>query len=539
MLSEKTEIIRVKEWLGQKMREYLDYSIRTGNTDSIILPIEDIFSSSEEGNQIRETLILETKSAIEEVYTVNIERDIAIDYKLVYYGLLLSGLCYIIDIGDDYLRKDLYTLSIESLYNGYDESLLVGKDINEDIADKIGKIIYSINNGNRLLKTLIKDRNYTSGIFTVRYDKAYHIDGDMRMHYTPVTPNGTIDLNSIVLIPKEVYEWVQHRLIEHIHSGVFLVCEENRKSLVSLNPVVLKSIYEEERLQELLKVADISSSISIPEIGASRYTRGTRTFNLESIDKIIPLSDSSVEKVLKKEPLHIGGIEIQFDLIDIDVRGAKRYLKEKLNYDSLDQEQKNRVDAYTDEKAYRYLKSKGVDFKGYSEKFGKLNKQIILPDTEEELRQLLWSGIYEITLLTRKGESKLICSSNENIIEEIYGEDYRIYCNSENSRLREFYRKLVYCYRAGDPGGLRKLIERDMFIKFGISLARLELESGATPESIIKSLEQEVGSMKESTQNSMQILTTCLTDKKPKVGYGRNLLRSFYLDNVLKIVKLR
>lgn len=519
-------------------------------SDSIILDFRDMLKcSGDEGMRRYYELVASSQDIIYQSYGIRVSKDSVMYDKLAYYGLLFSGLCYVINTETG--KKELYTLDEDTLKDMYYDGIIVAKDLKEDASTKCGEITHIIRTGSKIVKTLSRGRDGSeklNGVHAIRLDKAYHIDDEMWMHYTLVNPTGTLNTSTNVIFPKETLDVCANMLINILKEHCYLCIQGDKVRIITGNEKVLELYYGKERMTKLVEehFKWTDDYIEVPVLGQSIYDKGYTRVYLEQVDKMYEIAlNLCTVSYTKNNPITFTGASLDHSVIHKDVRGAKKFLKGYMNYDSLDDAKKHRLDCDTDTEAYRYIRDKGIKgFHSYGELFGNERVNIQVPLEEKDMRKILESGIFEIELLTKKGKKTLICSSNQAEIERIYGEDYRIYCNSFSSRVSELYRRLEYQIKVGNVEGAKNIIANEMTKKYGITPANLilrgrYLEEPFTLRNIIDALQEMCGNVKESTQNAYQILTTCLTDTKPKNGAGRNLLRSFYLSSVLKITQLK
>lgn len=544
MLSNSVNVAEFIGFLESRMCDYMFSTLGNGQGDILLPPITIL----DEGNlpQCVYRAFIESATLLNDIYCGG--RYLAIDderpLQCYMYAMLFHECVYGINIETG--EKKLYTLSESVLRKGLYESMWTSVDGKSDIDLKVQRMIENIRGNNKVTETIYNGGNY---VYAYRLDRAFHIRDDRSMHYTPVAPRTFIDLNTEVLIPYSVYKNLTQFLINSMEKSVYSVKYGNRVTMATYNKKVLDIIFDGKRASELLSKCEEYTQedlfeFSVPNLLASVYSDGTNRYTLEGISNTRIMSLAELDAMLKGEKFYIYNQEIDFSLRDVDVRGAKNYLKDKLGYENLSDDRKAIVDSYTDTEAYRYLqtKTKGkIDTYGTRLKLPKEGVKVDIPMTEREFRALLQEGVYEIEFYSRRGLRKLVCTGNNGIVELVYGEDYRIYCNSENSIIKEFYNSLKYYIKTDSSGYYaRYYIFENMTKKFGLTYEMFGLETPDRVESvdlntIAMKLEDAVKDIRDSTQNAKQILVTCLTDRKPKEGAGRNLTRSLYLETVRSV----
>lgn len=475
--------------------------------------------------------------------------------QCIMYGLLLNNLVYGIDVETG--EKKIYTLSKMHLNSMLKDGLLA-EDTGKDVHSKTEKMIRSIESNSKI-KQSFKTNNL---LYAYRLDDCKHEGTDFRKHFKPMSPRDFIDLNKTVLVPMQIYDVLSEEYLRLLEGKniVYVETSDGRVGLFSLNREIQLMLFDKKRkatkgrdkeLMELLKSSintgtdiDRYSSMAIANLTASAYSSGVNRLSIDSIAVSYVLNKEESIKFMKGEPVEINGYTFDTSLMYKDVRGAKNFLKDKLGYENLDEVKKAKLDSFTDTEAYRYLQKKGIkSMSSYATKLRlpATGHKVAIPETVADFYERLRHGVFEVTVWTKKGERKIICTTNEKIIETVYGKDWRIYCNSPSSRLREFLYKLGF---TGDVLKKEKYIKEYMKPVFGIPYKVFDLPEDVevTPEIadlIHSKLERIVADIKPSTQKSNQVLITCLTDRSPKEGAGRNLTRSFYIDYVkeLKILK--
>lgn len=533
------------DFLTQEMGSYIQSTLGKNKGDILVSPI----SILENGNLpnfvynafIESATILNDEFCDGRYLAIDDERPL----QCYMYAFLMYEGAYSINIENN--AKKLYTLSENTLKEGIYNCIWASDNDKTDIDLKVQKMIANIRGNNKVTNTVMSGG---SEVYAYRLDKAYHIREDMSMHYTPVAPRTCIDLNKEVLIPYSVYRALTKSMITSLKDNIIVFKCNNRVTVATYNKKVLATVFDEERAHELLTKCSVYNNredlteFYVPNLIASVYSDGTSRYTLEGITNSQVMSVSDLKRLLNGETLFAYNQNIDFSLKDVDVRGAKNYLKDKLDYENLSDDKKAMVDSYSDTEAYRYLQSKGnksINTYGTKLKLPRQGKPVDVPTDEKEMRQLMSSGVYEVEFYSRRGLSKLICTGNNAVVEKVYGEDYRIYCNSENSRIREFYNNLSY-YARTNMEQAQKFAYSDMERKYGITFSMLNMSTPERFEEVevqrmLTIFENALQNVKSSTQNSMQILVTCLTDRKPKEGAGRNLTRSLYLETV-KSIKL-
>lgn len=530
-------------------------SVCTNGGGDLLMPLrmslENIMSSGQYINALYESASYLNDTYFNGEYlSIDDERPL----QCILYGFLYEGLVYGIDIETG--NKGIYTLSENHLKVMLDNGLLV-EDVGKDIISKVSKMIGGIEGNNKIKQSL----STSNLIYAYRLDDCKHEESDFRRHFKPMSPRDYIDLNKTVLVPMEIYDYLSEEYLKMLQSKhlFYIKTSDGRSGIFTLNEEVMSKIYSKkkkaskdrvEKLGALFQASintgseiDRYSSVAIPNLTASVYSSGVNRLNIESIVISYALNSDESVRFLKGEPITINNETFDLSLMYADVRGAKNFLKDKLDYENLSDEKKAKIDSYTDTEAYRYLKKKGI--KSISSYATKLrlpsdSHKMRIPDNVDDFYYLLSRGVFEVTVWTKKGESKIVCTTSEEIIEKVYGEDYRIHCNSPSSRLREFYRKLKYC---GDfkVSVIRSQMKKKYGIPFKVFGYSEDVEvTKEVADSIYKKLEKLESEIKPSTQRPNQILVTCLTDRKPKEGAGRNLTRSFYIDYVkeLRAIKL-
>lgn len=544
MLSNSGNIARYIGVLENKMCEYMFTAFGTNSGDILVPPIsllDDIVNRRDVN-----LAFIESATMLNDVYCGG--RYLSIDderpLQCYMYAMLFHEMVYGIDIETG--EKKLYTLSESVLRQGMYEGLWASVDGKSDIDLKVQKMIAGIRGNNKIIETLHARGNT---IYAYRLDRAFHIGDVMSMHYTPVAPRTFIDLNKEVLIPYSIYKNLTERVMQYLNNDAYIIKSGNRVTMATYDKQFLSIVFGEKHAEELIRrcrryTQNDLFEFSAPNLLASMYADGTNRYTLEGISNTRRMSLEELDSMMKGKSFNIYGREIDFSLRNVDVRGAKNYLKDKLGYENLSDDKKAIVDSYTDTEAYRYLKTKTkgkIETYGTKLKLPREGKVVAIPDTEREARELLQQGVYEIEFYSRQGLRKLICTGSNAIVELVYGEDYRIYCNSENSIIREFYNSIKYYIKTDNSGYYaRYFIYECMTKKFGLTYEMFGLSTpdrveDVNLEIICKELQNAVKDMKDSTQNSKQILVTCLTDRKPKEGAGRNLTRSLYLDTIRSV----
>lgn len=542
MLSNSSVNREFISWVSERMQSYLVNTLGYSKGDILLPPITILGS----GNLPQVVVDAYTESATVLNDTYFGDRYLSIDddrpMQCFMYAFLLSSECLAINV--DTLDRNLFTMSRGILGSLIDNGLLASVDGKSDVELKAYKMIKGIPENKKVYECLKTGK----GVYAYRLDRAYHIGEDMRMHYVPVAPRTCIDLDREVIIPYTVYTDLETYVMTNLKDNVIAFKAGNRVTIATFNVEVLTAVFGKERVKELaVKCKRYNNGnrfeFYAPNLLASMYSDGTNKYTLETITDSQFLTGTEIKMLINGGSIQIFGKQFDLSLKDVDVRGSKNYLKDKLNYEELDEGKKAIVDSYTDTEAYRYLKSKGnKNIATYSSKLKlpRTGREVELPMETEQMRKLLREGIFEIEYLTRKGNRRLICTTNEYIVEKVYGEDFRIQAYSELIRIRSVYDNIKYFIESKNVDKAKKFIFSDMERKYGIPFEVLKVkrplsEQDVNVEAVYNKFKNAMEGDVAPKQNSKLIIVTSLSDRKPKEGVRGNLIRSFYLDSVRSI----
>ena len=544
MLSKSSVNREFISYVSEKMKSYLADTLGYSKGDILLPPITILGS----GNlpQVAIDAYIESATVLNDTYFrgkyLSIDDDRPMQCFM--YAFLLSSECLVINV--DTLDKNIFTMSSGILGSLTDNGLLASVDGKSDVELKAYKMMEGISSNKKVYECIKTGK----GVYAYRLDKAFHIGEDTRMHYVPVAPRTYIDLDREVIIPYTVYMDLEMYVMTNLENNVIAFKAGNRVTIATFNTKVLTDVFGKERVKELAVKCNKynkgnSFEFYVPNLLASVYSDGTNKYTLETITDSQFLTDMEIEVLINGGSIQVFGKQFDLSLKDVDVRGSKNYLKDKLNYEELSEDKKAIVDSYTDTEAYRYLKSKGnKNITTYSSKLKlpRKGKDIKIPTDTEQMKKLLRKGVFEIECLTRKGSCRLICTANDYIVEKVYGEDFRIQSCSELTRIRSVYDNIKYFIESGDVNKAKKFIFNDMERKYGIPFEVLKIKRPSSVqdvdiEVVYNKFKYVMEGDEAPKQNSKLIIVTSLSNRKPKEGVRGNLIRSFYLDSV-KSIKL-
>lgn len=369
------------------------------------------------------------------------ESDFQSSYNLLAnYGVALSGMFFAYELKTG--KMALYTSSVSLLKQLATRNFLKGKK--QPIAIELQDIEKKLYESDRIKKS-IKEGNK---LISVRLDS--EVVGT-NVVFVPTIPRSAIDLNEFVIVPFDAVNEAMSILNAVLQERVLRITQGDKVRVVTKNIQVLTSIYGAARAQYLISQVPDARVLRfyIPSLGASIYTSGITNIHLEAIDSIeivgslaeIDLSEIKLDysqakdfflATLKKLPakdIHIIAEELSTQQYNATAKDSKKEITEI-------------VDCLYDREVYDFMKAHPQYFniglyKNLPSKFGDKYEDVAVPNSIEDLRALLNTGVYKVLVNNRTGSMSTIIGSNDTkCLEKIYGKKYFRNYESEGNRLR-------------------------------------------------------------------------------------------------------
>ena len=522
----------------------------TGKSDSIILPLEDYFKVYAPEGEYLELLgsfIEPTRLLFHNVYgiSMNLLNKREYTYTLMYYSCLFSGICYCIDTENG--ERSKWLLNIEILYQLLGQGYLVAKDNHEVIGHRIGNIMSRIENGNMFRNAFSSQLNVIQAI------KLEDRSTATKRLYMPIIPRDPLQTSRVCIFPEILYKRIHYSIRKYTDNyGVIIQQDNGRVTLSCSNPDFLARVYGKEKAMTILNLSKMD--FVLPDVCESKFESCVHHYYPETISKVTCYNLDVLEMRLSGMPIYTSSDtarNIDFSLINVDTRGAKNFLKEKVGYDSLQADKQEVINSYTNANAYRYLRSKGVMYKSNYEKFGSNTQNIPIPSTIDEMKKLLASGIFEIDILRGGSRFKMYCTNSFAKLEEIYGIDFRVKTLILPRRIKQLMGYIKYCIK-NNINVVEQFNSGAFQERWGILIAEGQNSERFTITNV-NVIFSKVSSMQELLQNvsdcysafhvqehinPQDLILVNRVDANVKDNEITDILQSFYLNNVIRVTKL-
>lgn len=464
--------------------QYMQRLIPSNNI-SVLLTLNQMFTSN---NQLAYAFACEAYKVFVGQKRCT-ENDFQNSYNLLaHYGVALSSLFFAYELSTGKLC--LYTSSMSILKQLATRQLLKGKK--QPIAIELQDIEKKLYESDRIKKS-IKDGDK---LIAVRLDSEV---AGTNVYFIPTIPRSAIDLNNFLVVPFLAVNEAMSYLNSILQEKVLRIIQGDKVRIVTKNLQVLSSVYGSSRAQYLISQVPDARVLRfyVPSLGASVYTSGITNIHLENIDSIeivnslaeVDLSEINLDysqakdfflksiKDLPASDIHSIANDLNIQQYNANVKEARKEIAEI-------------IDVLYDREVYDFMKDRPQYFnlevyKTLPSKFGNKNEEVAIPQSIQDLKNLLSRGIYKVLINNRTGSmSTVICSNDSKCLEKIYGKKYYRNYESEGNRLRamESYmkKKFPVVISAGD---LVKL--RDKFnLNYICSSVNLEVNA---PDEITKS----------------------------------------------------
>lgn len=504
-----------------------------GDDISVLMPLSDMFA-------VNKNMMYDFACESYKLFVSNgfCSTDIFVTnyYQLAVYGVAMSNLFfgYNIETGD----VDLYTSSYSILLQLATKGILMGK--RTAIATEMRSLEEALVSGGRIAKSLKEgDR-----IQAVRLDFEY---SNGKLILKPTIPRSQLVLSKYCIVPFHAVQQAMCTLNEQIQDKVLEVTMGDKVRYITKSVPVLSMIYGEQRAKHLVTANFDARTFRFiaPSVGASIYSAGVTNINLAKVDRIrvvesisdIDLSEVKLDTSRAAEyirtvvpQLNEQGLREVADYLGISMTTLQGVDIRKVFLNGLVS-----VPSYM---AYKAIK----DFPQYFslDKFKALpnrytgGEQVDIPSSVPELEALLKSGIFRVTMRTKKGtQVSIVCTNSPKHLASIYGDNYYAILESEGNRLR----RLDSIVRTKYPSGiateeLMKLMRSLNVISAAQSLYALvdDYETDFVTYDIVhKAILSELNYVKERTTVIKQIdlitVRNCELDAKHPnpLGFYRNI----------------
>lgn len=411
--------------------------------------------------------------------------------QLAIYATFLSGLVYAYDTQEPVPAKrlGLYTTSMSVLKQLASSGLLKGKKEPIDIElPAIEKTIY----GSTRIKKSLDDG---TKIVSVRLD--FELTSDGNVSFKPTIPRSAIEMGRYVFVASSTMNEAIEKFSALLRERVLRVTMGDKVRAITLNPVVLKSLYGKDRAQFLLSARkDIrTQSFYVPSVGASIYTAGVTNIRIADLDK--------VEVVNSIADLDLSELKFNYAMVKpFFYESLKNLNKDAILMVANDFAEDKGID--TDMSPYDFIVSRTIHTGShviwdYMKKhadifdtraclaqpniFGGLYEQLTIPDNIADLRKLTNMGTFKILIQKRDGTySSTICTNSNAELVRVLGKDYIKY-ESEGVRLTAVlnYMRRNIVDEAIDLSRLKSILTAYMFVDVYFNIAD-ELETSEPSE---------------------------------------------------------
>ncbi|MDR0918844.1 MAG: hypothetical protein LBM93_06280 [Oscillospiraceae bacterium] len=198
----------------------------------------------------------------------------------------------------------------------------------------------------------------------------------------------------------------------------------------------MKRVYGDERAEEVLAYPiDLRfNKFYAPVLGASRFSSGVRNIHIADIEVVQKISQLS-EVLLQDVDVDLTRVYGWFAK-NVEKVKVKAALCEKMKISEEDLKKFGDTAfvvaslKITTEYLWRVMNMfpeefKVGDYRHKNKRKGYKCEEVPKPQTAQELIDLMQEGCYKVNFVTRSDRpSVLICTNNEEILAEFYGEDY-------------------------------------------------------------------------------------------------------------------
>lgn len=469
------------------------------------------------------------------------EADFTESYSLLAtYGVALSSLFFAFELSTG--KMQLYTTSMSILKQLATQNFLKGKK--NPIAIELQDIEKKLYESDRIKKS-IKDGDK---LISVRLDS--EVVGN-QVVFVPTIPRSAIDLTNFIIVPFLAVNEAMTLLNGVLQEKVLRITQGDKVRVVTKNIQLLSSIYGASRAQYLVSQVPDARVLRfyLPSLGASIYTAGITNIHLERIDSIevveslteVDLSEIKLDysqakdffvAILKKLPakdVHIIADALNSQLYNATAKEQKKEIEDIVDnlYDREVYDFMKGYPQYFDLNAYKALPSK----------YGDKNEELPIPNSIDELKNLLSRGIYKVLINNRTGSmSTVICTNDSKCLEKIYGRKYYRNYESEGNRLRAMLNEVKAKY--SDSITMEQLVKlREKYNLAYISSENVDI----SPKTVIRDINAALMEveMRKTVIKQPHLVTvrSCeakLDDEKNPVAFYKNL----DLKSIVSITRL-
>lgn len=444
---------------------------------------------------------------------------------LAHYGMALYGSFFAYDLNQANPDKkmSLYTTSLSYLQNLASKGILVDKkkDINQ-VLQEIEKKLYG-----GIIQKKIKDDDT---LYAVRLDPV--ING-RNLQFTATVPRTPVKLSTHLVMSYDIVKVALDMFDQILRNNMLRITMGDKVRVVSKNIQVLNTIYNADGKSQYYIDSILSEGYDTrtlrfycPVIGASRYTSGTTNIRITEIDKIEQVGIADVD--LSDVNVNLMGVRLEAIEQLKAKRGAysvvAKYLKLE---DSSVESVETAINDMYDADIWKMMKDLNKVFscdlyKSKPNRYGSLYEPQALPISQQNLSELLKTGVYKILLRKQNGSfSTVVTTSNKDLLTQILGEDYEGRLESDGVR----YKKAI------------EAVKKGMSVDDAIKKFNTPSVVGKSKDDYIAMLEVELINVSDRTTVVPQ--ANLLTVKRLDATSYKNFYAQVNVNNIKELIRLQ
>ena len=444
---------------------------------------------------------------------------------LAHYGMALYGSFFAYDLGQENVdkRMSLYTTSISLLQNLANKGILIDKkkDINQ-VLQEVEKKLY----GGVIQKKLKDDDT----LYAARLDPV--VTG-RNVQFTVTVPRTPVKLSTHMIMSYDVVKTALDMFDQILRNNMLRITMGDKVRVVSKNTQVLNTVYNADGknahyIDSVLSEGYDTRTLKFycPVIGASRYTSGTTNIRVTEIDKIEQVGIADVD--LSDVNVNLMGVRLEALEQLKAKRGAYSKVAKYLQLeDSSVESVETAVNDMYDADIWKMMKDLPKVFscdlyKSKPNRYGSLYEPQVLPISQQNLSELLKTGVYKILLRKQNGSfSTIITTSNKSLLTQILGDDYEGRLESDGVR----YRKAI------------EAVKKGMSVEEAIKKFNTPEVVGKSKDDYISMLEVELINVSERTTVVPQ--ANLLVVKRLDATSPKNFYAHVNVNNIKELIKLQ
>lgn len=475
------------------------------------------------------------------------------DYELAVAGLMLSGI--VVGFSLDTGKVSLYTASHHIIETLCAEGLL--DNGRGELPSNYERVVGSLS-----VATPFLSKSAFESFYAIRLEPKVY---GSTIKFNTVIQRSGLCLRRTVLMPYVCYSSCMMLLNKFLETRILEVKQVTKTRFVTRDIEVLSKVYGRGRAYSLLGYKPLPQigNFYLPSLGASIRTAGVTNVILTDIESIriaqlseVDLSDVNTDlsnardffryTVRRMKGQQIKDLAYKLELSNLisfdeselgDLASIKKKIYDSSLYDSQYYNfMKENQDMFNMDK-YRTLKCK----------FGNLSEPVPVPQTLEELREMLKTGVYRIIVSKVDGKLSVITATeNKKMLTGLYGRDYMAKYESLGVCLRTA--KYLLERHNGDTIDFDDVVELDKKYGLNLNMERIfssHLVDGVMPETVsvssvlagVNELLANSGS-REAREQSYLTVRSCNATYSGQ-GKSRNFYKQLKLETIISITKLK